>query len=66
MDSELKNQDLASSLLWVLKQKEVLKTRTNAEVVDECLQCEAADYLVVQEMMDRLDPGWQNRPTEEG
>ena len=51
---------LAGALVEVLDARALLKTRTNAELVAECLKTDAADYLVVMEMMDRLDPGWEN------
>ena len=35
---------------------------TNAELVRECLKIEAADWDIVNEMMTRLHPGWQDEP----
>lgn len=39
-----------------------LKTLTNQELVAEAGNSRAADYLVVTEMMSRLDPSWSGPP----
>lgn len=31
---------------------------SNRELVEACLKTDAADYAVVEHMMDRLWPGW--------
>lgn len=36
-----------------------LESLSNKELIAECLETNAADYLVVIEMMNRLFPGWE-------
>ena len=36
-----------------------LNALTNQELVEACLKTDAADYYIVEKMMDRLWPGWQ-------
>lgn len=52
--------DLAENLCNWLETHDRIKAMTNAELVRECLQTEAADWDIVNEMMTRLHPGWEN------
>lgn len=38
--------------------KQRLERLTTKELIIECLASPAADYLVVDELMDRVMPGW--------
>lgn len=51
----------ASTLLSMIDAHSKFAAMTNQQLVDECLSHGAADYLVVTEMMSRLDPGWEDR-----
>ncbi len=45
--------------IWaMLQERQRLEKLTNPELVAECLRLDAADYPVVEEMMNRLDPTW--------
>lgn len=53
----------------MLVESERLRQLSNQDLVREVLSTDAADYLAVEEMMNRLDPGWEDRQlkqTEEG
>jgi hypothetical protein len=56
--------DLAANLCHWLHNHDRIRAMTNAELVRECLGTEAADWDVVNEMMTRLHPGWENEPDE--
>lgn len=56
--------DLAALLFHWLHNRDRIRAMTNAELVRECLGTEAADWDVVNEMMTRLHPGWENEPDE--
>lgn len=45
-------------MLAMLDEANRLEKLTNAELVAECNQYDAADLLIIQEMMNRLDPHW--------
>ena len=47
-----------AGILDMINETNRLEKLTNAELVAECVRLDAADYLVVQEMMGRLDPHW--------
>lgn len=49
-----------SKLLAMARESTRLGKLTNKELVRECLNSDAADYFVVEEMMNRLHPGWEN------
>lgn len=51
----------AEILAQVLRERERLQALTNAALVAECSKSEAADYEIVIEMMNRLDPEWNTR-----
>ena len=46
------------NILDALDESDRLKALTNEELVMECLQDPSTDCPVVEEMMDRLWPGW--------
>lgn len=50
--------DFAYKIVLRLKEESRLAALSNELLVAECLGCDAADYLVVIEMMNRLDPNW--------
>lgn len=56
--------DLAENLCRWLHHRDKLRAMSNAELVRECLKTEAADWDIVNEMMTRLHPGWENEPDE--
>ena len=47
----------------LIEEKERLSKLSNEELVKECLQNPATDYPVVEEMMNRLWPGWADEET---
>lgn len=55
------NQQLADRLLQILDERERLRALCNADLVREALESKASEYLVVEEMMNRLDPDWEKR-----
>ena len=57
--------DLAANLCHWLHNHDRIRAMSNAELVRECLGTEAADWDVVNEMMTRLHPGWENEPDSE-
>ena len=58
MKEEEYQEKVLNYCLEVINEDIRLRGLTNAELVAECLQLDAADYPVVQEMMTRLDPTW--------
>jgi hypothetical protein len=46
------------AILDMMAEQDRLRSLTNAELVAECAGMDAADYLIVEEMMDRLEPDW--------
>ncbi len=56
--------DLVENLCHWLHHHDQLRAMSNAELVRECLKTEAADWDIVNEMMTRLHPGWENEPDE--
>lgn len=57
------NDRILSNMLSAMDAAARFSAMSDRDLVAECLNSEAADYLVVIEMMDRLDPGWSSRPT---
>jgi hypothetical protein len=57
--------DLAENLCQWLHNADALRAMSNAELVRECLKTGAADWDIVNEMMTRLHPGWENEPDEQ-
>lgn len=55
--------DLAANLCQYIHSRDRLKAMTNAELVRECTKTDAADWDIVNEMMTRLHPGWENEPS---
>ena len=55
---DINKAKIAENLLIVLDEIERYKTLTNEELVKEVLLTDAADYLCVEEMMNRLFPDW--------
>jgi hypothetical protein len=49
-----------NKLIGMARESTRLGKLTNKELVHECLNSDAADYFVVEEMMNRLHPGWEN------
>ncbi len=56
-DTEVTDRILRNAGRMIAEQ-ERLRALTNAELVAECAELDAADYPVVEEMMTRLDPNW--------
>jgi hypothetical protein len=51
------NRELAG--IWaMLQERHRLAALADAELVAECVKLDAADYPVVEEMMNRLNPTW--------
>lgn len=54
-----KNRDGFLNRLWqAIAEHQRLKELSDKELVNECLHCEATDHPIVEEMMSRLDPQW--------
>lgn len=51
-------------LLEILGEQFRLEGLTIHQLVDEALSSDASDFLLVQEMMTRLDPTWMHRHPE--
>ena len=56
---EARDKMLQNLICWI-STTEKLASLTNEELVLDCAKTEAADHLVVIEMMNRLYPGWEN------
>lgn len=60
---ELKYSERRTSirnLICWISASEILASLTDEELVIDCAKTDAADYLVVIEMMNRLYPGWED------
>lgn len=53
--------ETAEKLIASVINLERLKKLSNTELVREAMHCEAADWDVVLEMMERLAPGWADQ-----
>ncbi len=53
-------ENIIAGIIACCENSERLKALTSRQLVAECLSCPAADYDVVVEMMNRLDPGWED------
>jgi hypothetical protein len=48
-------------LYAAIREKERLSKLTNEALVHECLALDVSDSPIVEEMLDRIDPGWYER-----
>lgn len=55
------NLQITDKLIECVHNLERLKKLSNTELVREAMHCEAADWDVVLEMMERLAPGWADQ-----
>jgi hypothetical protein len=52
------HEELISRIFASIDASEELARLSNRQLVAQCLKSDAADSLIVQEMMNRLDPQW--------
>lgn len=50
----------ARAIMSLFSEQDRLARLSPAELIVETLNGEAADYLVVEELMNRVLPGWEN------
>jgi len=53
---------ILDNMLACLDNQDALRKLSAKELIEECLQSDAADELVVIELMNRVLPGWENLP----
>ncbi len=52
-------QQIVENMLASLDHADELRALSHRELIDRTLECDAADYSVVIELMNRVLPGWE-------
>lgn len=64
MNQPITDEQMGKAVIAMLVESDRLRSLSNTELVAECAETAAADYLIVAEMMDRLDPDWAKEEEE--
>lgn len=56
-DQEIKN------IMSIIREQKRLSSLSPDDLIRECLKSDAADFMIVEELMNRVRPGWEDEKT---